>query len=219
MHYVDVLYVEGLPDAQAVVVDGVLMASSPGEGIGDFLTAPQEFFSQLGRVMGAGFHVSEHTLSYGLPTDWTWPDVVDQFRAGLERGLRKQLLEMARGIVQEHYQAWQDGYTPDDAGEVLARLNDMVRAARLSGQVVLVWEYADRWGPGGGSDLFYVSDSGAVVSASAAYRLVWENPDHRPFVNLLHKIRAGKARFEGHQGFPVQWLPGYAHQGIDPRAC
>jgi hypothetical protein len=57
--------------------------------------------------------------------------------------MRKHLLAEARRLRAQYGDAWKDGYCPEDAEEVLKALNLLVRAARLPGKVILVWQFTD----------------------------------------------------------------------------
>jgi hypothetical protein len=209
MHSVDVLYIDGLPGAQAIVLNGVLLAAC-GEGVGDFLTAPREFFAELGELTGTSFHVTEHLLSYDLPQDWEWPEVVARFHADPEI--------IAARIVAEHGNDWEDGYTAEAADEVLEEINALVDAAGLPGQIVLVWETVAPWGPGGSSDLYYVEPGGRIVHAGEAYQLVDGERDPRPFLALLDTIRAGEAEtLPQLDHFPAIEVTDSKYQGVDGR--
>jgi hypothetical protein len=219
-HFADILSVDGLPNAQAVVVDDSLLASRPGEGEGDLIGAPTEFFATLGAVTSTEFVVQEQEISpadLGLSDSWTWPEAVQAVVRQRRRDMRKHLLVEARRLRAEYGDAWKDGYCPADAEEVLRALNSLVRAARLDGKIVLVWQFIDEWGPGGNSALFYISSDGLVVDAGDFYPLVNGERKHTPCVDLLERIRYRKATVEYLAGFPRVALPTTRYQAIDPR--
>jgi hypothetical protein len=224
MHQVDIIRIGGDEGEQALVVNGVAVDTCPGDAT-TCIPDTEAFFASLGRAIGVQFAVTVHAVDVedlGLPAEeWTWQDVIARFTGAqaLRRFRQDQAWTGAVEAVAEHQDAWQDGYTPEGAGEVLEALNALVKAAGLPGEVLLLWESCDECGPGGDSDLHYVENDehGArVVPAGEIYGLVDGERDPRPFLSWLDGVRRrGDAGFVCLPSFPAVRVPG--HQGLDGR--
>jgi hypothetical protein len=209
-------------------VNGVLVDVCPTDGAGTCIQDVEAFFANLGQAVGSPFVVVEHAVDVerlGLPLDgWTWPEVVAHFRQQAsvvqqtpDDKSEANLEAIAARIIARHGDDWEDGYSASDADAVLQAINDLVKAAGLSGLLMLVWETVDAWGPCGSSDLYYVTPDGSSLSASAAYSLVNGERDPRPFLGLLDEVRRGVAESTSLPGFPAVQVAGSEYQGIDAR--
>lgn len=131
------------------------------------------------------------------------------FESNRKERLAKGLRDMLSGS-DVHEGDWSDGFTDEDAEDVLSIVNYFLRLNNFRGQIIMIWDrYEDGPSPffGGDSNLYYqISLSGEKLWYPVTIPLSEEGNIERFFDDLL-AIEDGKAVVKAEQFYPKHIHP------------